>query len=131
MLKLVDIFGYLAVILSAATLVGQSLLLGGLLFLFWIARPGPEIPAEGMDRVRSLALKAFRIAALGLALVQLLYLYVNASVLMASAEISFREAAGANFFISGSVMLVAALLIAMLARNQKPVDAMVFECCWS
>jgi putative copper resistance protein D len=119
MLKLVDIFGYLAVILSAATLVGQSLLLGGLLFLFWIARPSPEIPAEGLDRVRSLALKAFRIAALGLALVQLLYLYVNASVLMASAEISFREAAGANFFLSGSVMLVAALLITILARNQK------------
>ena len=119
MLKLVDIFGYLAVILSAATLVGQSLLLGGLLFLFWIARPTPEIPAEGLDRVRSLALKAFRIVALGLALVQLLYLYVNASVLMASAEIGFREAAGANFFLSGSVMLVAALLIASLARNQK------------
>jgi putative copper resistance protein D len=118
MLKLVDIFGYLAVILSAATLVGQSLLLGGLLFLFWIARPSPETPAEGMDRVRSLALKAFRIAAIGLALVQVLYLYVNASVLMASAEISFREAAGANFFISGSVMLIAALLIAILARNQ-------------
>jgi putative copper resistance protein D len=119
MLKLVDIFGYLAVILSAATLVGQSLLLGGLLFLFWNARPTPEIPAEGLDRVRSLALKAFRIVALGLALVQLLYLYVNASVLMASAEIGFREAAGANFFLSGSVMLVAALLIAILARNQK------------
>lgn len=119
MLKLVDIFGYLAVILSAATLVGQSLLLGGLLFLFWIARPSSEVPAESMDRVRSLALKVFRVAALGLALVQLLYLYVNASVLMASAEISFREAAGANFFISGSVMLIAALLIAIPARNQK------------
>ncbi len=119
MLNLVDIFGYLAVILSAATLVGQSLLLGGLLFLFWIARPSPEIPAGGMDRVRSLALKAFRIAAISLALVQVLYLYVNTSVLIASAEIGFREAAGANFFLSGSVMLIAALLIAILARNQK------------
>jgi putative copper resistance protein D len=119
MLKLVDIFGYLAVLLSAATLIGQSLLLGGLLFLFWIARPSPEIPAEGMDRVRSLALKAFRIAAVALALVQVLYLYVNTSVLMASAEIGFREAAGANFFLAGSLMLIAALLTAILARNQK------------
>jgi copper resistance protein D len=120
LLKLVDIFGYLAVILSAATLVGQSLLLGGLLFLFWVARPGAEIPEQGLDRVRSLGLKAFRYAALGLAVVQVLYLYVNASVLMATAEIGFQDAIGANFFISGSVMLVAALLIAILARNQKP-----------
>ena len=46
MVKLVDIFGYLAVLLSAGTLIGQSLLLGGLFFLFWIARPGPETPAD-------------------------------------------------------------------------------------
>ena len=119
MLKLVDIFGYLAVLLSAATLIGQSLLLGGLLFLFWIARPSQEIPAMGLDRVRAIGLRAFRIAAFGLALVQLLYLYVNSSVLMASAEIGFREAVGANFFLSGSVMLVAALLITILARDHK------------
>ena len=119
MVKLVDIFGYLAVLLSAGTLIGQSLLLGGLFFLFWVARPGPEIPADGLTRIRASALKFFRFSAIGLAIVQVLYLYVNASVLMASAEIDFREAAGANFFIAGAIMLFAAILVAIISRNQE------------
>jgi putative copper resistance protein D len=119
MVKLVDIFGYLAVLLSAGTLIGQSLLLGGLFFLFWVARPGAEIPPDGLIRVRQSALKFFRVSAIGLVIVQVLYLYVNSAVLMASAEISFREAMGANFFIAGTVMLFAALLIAIISRNQE------------
>ena len=119
MVKLVDIFGYLAVLLSAGTLIGQSLLLGGLFFLFWVARPGSEIPPDRLISVRASALKLFRFSAIGLAIVQVLYLYVNSAVLMASAEIGFREAMGANFFIAGAVMLFAALLIAIISRNQE------------
>jgi|HubBroStandDraft_6_1064221.scaffolds.fasta_scaffold12369_6 putative copper resistance protein D len=119
MVKLVDIFGYLAVLLSAGTLIGQSLLLGGLFFLFWVARPGLEIPPDRLISVRASALKFFRFSAIGLAIVQVLYLYVNSAVLMASAEIGFREAMGANFFIAGAVMLFAALLIAIISRNQE------------
>jgi len=119
MVKLVDIFGYLAVLLSAGTLIGQSLLLGGLFFLFWVARPGSEIPPDRLISVRASALKFFRFSAIGLAIVQVLYLYVNSAVLMASAEIGFREAMGANFFIAGAVMLFAALLIAIISRNQE------------
>src|SRR5690348_10035684 len=99
MIKLVDIFGYLAVVLSAGTLIGQSLLLGGLLFLSWIARPCAEASADSLQKVRASALRFFRYSALGLAGVQILYLYVNSEVLMASAEIGFRDAIGANFFL--------------------------------
>ncbi|HUI83410.1 MAG TPA: CopD family protein [Candidatus Binatia bacterium] len=114
MLKLVDIFGYLSVLLSAGTLVGQSLLLGGALFIFWVARPGPELPAGSLEAVRSGSWRLFRAAAIGLAIVQVLYLYVNSAVLMASAEIGFREAMGANFFLAGSLILVAALVASVL-----------------
>ena len=116
MLKLVDIFGYLAVVLSAATLVGQSLLLGGLVFRYWIARPSAEVSADGLRSVQSFTMRWFGFAAIGLIVVQLLYLYVNTAVLMASAEISFREATGATFFIAGSIMLVAASACAIVSR---------------
>ena len=114
MLKLVDIFGYLAVILSAATLVAQSLLLGGLVFSFWIARPSANLADDSLERVRSRSLRLFRSSAIGLVLIQLLYLYVNSTVLMASAEIGFREVMGANFFIASSIMLVCSLVIVVL-----------------
>jgi putative copper resistance protein D len=119
MLKLVDIFGYLAVVLSAATLVGQSLLLGGALFIFWIARPGPNLSDGNLKRVRARSLRMFRGAAIGLVIVQLLYLYVNSSALMASAEIGFREVTGANFFIASTIMLVASLVVAVLVGEGK------------
>jgi len=115
-LKLVDIFDYVAVVLSAGTLLGQSLLLGGLVFLCWIARPSPDVPPEGLVSVRAFTLRWFRFAALGLVAVELLYLYVNTTVLMASAEIPFTEATGAAFFIAGSIILLAALGAAIAGR---------------
>jgi copper resistance protein D len=117
MLKLVDIFGYLSVLLRAGTLVFQSLLLGGLLFLFWIARPTSDVADSSLERVRGALLRLFRAAAIALVVVQVLYLYVNSAVLMATAEIGISAVAGANFFIAGSVILLAALTIAATARS--------------
>ncbi len=117
MLKLVDIFGYLSVLLRAGTLVFQSLLLGGLLFLFWIARPSSDVADSSLERVRTALLRLFRAAALALVVVQVLYLYVNSAVLMATAEIGISAVAGANFFIAGSVILLAALTIAATANS--------------
>jgi putative copper resistance protein D len=115
MLKLVDIFGYLSVILRAGTLVFQSVLLGGVLFVFWIARPNAEIAGDGLERVRASSLRTLRFAAIGLVIVQVLYLYVNSAVLMATAEIGIADVAGASFFIAGSVILLAAAAYAVIA----------------
>src|ERR1035441_9076134 len=115
LLRVVNIFGYLSVLLRAETLVFQSLLLGGGLFMCWVARPSTEIPDNSLERVRSSSLRLFRIAAIGLAIVQALYLYVNSAVLMASAEMGLRDIVGANFFISGSIVFTAAILAALLA----------------
>src|SRR5271165_64908 len=115
MLKLVDIFAYLSVLLRAGTLVFQSLLLGGVLFVFWIARPAAGMPASGFARVHSSAIRMLRFSALGLALVQLLYLYVNSAVLMATAEIPLSDVVGASFFLAGSTIFVAAILVAICA----------------
>ncbi len=102
MLKLVDIFAYLSVLLRAGTLVSQSFLLGGLLFIFWVARPSADVPGPALDRVRASAMRMFRISAIVLVVVQALYLYVNAAVLMATAEMGFDGVVGASFFIAGS-----------------------------
>src|SRR5579871_1232128 len=114
MSKLVDIFGYLTVLLSAGTLIGQSLLLGGVVFLYWIARPGAEASAA-LEPVRERSRRCFRIAAIALAAVELCYLYINSAVVMGSAEIPFREVTGANFFIAGTIILIAALNAAIVA----------------
>ncbi len=119
LLQLVNLFSFFSVLLRAGTLVFQSILLGGVLFVLWIARVSHEAPGESIGRIQSSTLRLLRISAVGLAVAQLLYLYVNSAVLMATAEIGFNEIIGANFFISGSVVLTAALLIAMIAGGSK------------
>jgi copper resistance protein D len=116
MVKLVDIFGYLSVWLRAGTLVFQSLLLGGALFIFWIARSTPEISAYTLERTRARALQMFAVAAVALSIVQALYLYVNSAVLMATAEIGLTDVCGASFFIAGCVIFGASLAAAIAAR---------------
>lgn len=121
LLKLVDLFAFFSVVLRAGTLVFQSVLLGGVLFALWVARFSPEASQESIDRIQASCWRLLRISAVGLAVAQLLYLYVNSAVLMVSAEIGFDGVVGANFFISGSIVLTAALLTAIVASGSKNV----------
>ena len=121
LLELVDLFAFLSVVLRAGTLVFQSLLLGGVLFVLWVAQSSPEAAADSIARIQKSSWRLLQISAVGLAAVQLLYLYVNSAVLMATAEIGFDGVIGANFFISGCIVLTAALLTAIVASGNKDV----------
>ena len=108
MQQLVDLFGFLSVVLRAGTLVFQSLLLGGVVFVIWTSHAVPGDDAQ-RARMESSSWTLLRLSIVGLILFQVAYLYVNSAVLMASAEIGFSGVVGANFFISGSIVLCAAL----------------------
>src|SRR5208337_5210569 len=71
------------------------------------------MPASGFARVHSSANRMLRFSALGLALVQVLYLYVNSAVLMATAEIPLSDVVGASFFLAGSTIFIGAILVAV------------------
>ena len=117
LLKLVNIFGYLSVLLRAGTLVFQSLLLGGALFLLWIARGKDGSDAGALTRVRASGSRLLQFSAIALAVVQALYLYVNSGALVATAEIGWRDVIGANFFIAGCIIFAASLAIVIAARR--------------
>ncbi len=121
LLKLVDLFAFLSVVLRAGTLVFQSLLLGGVLFVLWVARSSPAAAPDSIARIQKSSWRLLQISAVGLAVVQLLYLYVNSAVLMATAEIGFDGVVGANFFISGCIVLTAALMTAVVASGNKNI----------
>jgi putative copper resistance protein D len=119
MQQLVDLFGFFSVVLRAGTLVFQSLIAGGIFFVLWTARSSPELLHESMERVHSIAWRLLRISAIGLAVVQLLYLFVDSSVLMTTAEIPFSGVLGASFFVAGGVILGAATLTAVVASRKN------------
>jgi len=119
MQQLVDLFGFFSVVLRAGTLVFQSLVLGGIFFVLWTARSGPGLPQQSMEGVHVTSWRLLRISAIGLAVVQVLYLFVDSSVLMTSAEIPFSGVVGASFFVAGSIILGAATLTALVASGNK------------
>ena len=119
MQQLVDLFGFFSVVLRAGTLVFQSLILGGICFVLWTARSSPELPHESMERVHSIAWRLLRISAIGLAVMQLLYLFADSSVLMTTAEIPFSGVLGASFFVAGGVIFGGAILTAVVASRKN------------
>lgn len=114
MALLLDIFGYLTVVLRGLTLAAQSATVGGVFFLALVARPfGGELGRAGGDIERRCRI-ALGIAAAVFALCEALTVLLQAAVLMGSLDIGAGEALSAGFAIADLVVLAAALVIAFL-----------------
>jgi putative copper resistance protein D len=122
MADLLGMFGFLVVLLRAAILVFQTILVGGVIFLSFVASNNSLRPEE----LTRPAWKLIRWSGGGLALSQLTFLIVNSLVLGSSTEISVREMLGANFAIAGIVAIGASLTVALWpTRLQKTVNRSV------
>ncbi len=116
MAQLLDLFGFLAVLLRGLTLSLAAIVIGGIFFSLVTLRP----LAQALPNARMVGQRWILYAALALAALQAFWLATNSAVLMDTAQLSFSQVAGANFFLSGSAAFVAALLIAgasLLAAN--------------
>jgi putative copper resistance protein D len=122
MADLLGMFGFLVVLLRAAILVFQTILVGGVIFLCFVASNDSLRPEE----LTRPAWKFIRWSGVGFALCQIVFLIVNSLVLGNSTDISIREMLGANFAIAGIVGIVASLAVALWpARLQKTVNRSV------
>jgi putative copper resistance protein D len=122
MADLLGIFGFLVVLLRAAILCFQTILVGGVIFLSFVASNNGLRPEE----LTRPAWKFIRWSGVGLAVCQLAFLIVNSLVLGNSTDISIREMLGANFAVAGIAAIVASLAVALWpARLQKSVNRSV------
>src|SRR6266702_2394676 len=115
MADLLGIFGFLVVLLRAATLCFQTILAGGVIFLTAVASSDSLRPEE----LKRPAWKLIRWSGVGLALCQLAFLIVNSLVLGNSTNISIGEMLGANFAIAGIVTIAASLAVALLPASLR------------
>lgn len=119
MARLLQIFGFLSVLIRGATLTFQSLTVGGIVFLLLV------LPRAGEDRggVRETCLRWIRRFALALAATQASYLLANSLILMQSADISLGEVAGANFVLAGVLGIAASITIAAFVSRERAAPA--------
>lgn len=114
MATLLDLFGFLSVLLHGAGLVTGTGLLGGIAFALLLAVP---LSARMADHGRLLALTGggLRIAALAALAVTVLATGLNALALRASMDLPWREVAGAGFVLAGAAKALVALAVLVLA----------------
>jgi len=116
MARLLQIFGFLSVLFRGATLSFESLTIGGIVFLNFVARSS-STQSEAIDQA---CLRWIRRAAVALAVMQLAYILASTLILMQSADMTLSDVSGANFVLAGIVGIASALTIASLAGGARP-----------
>jgi putative copper resistance protein D len=112
--QLLDVFGFLSVVLRGLTLALQSMVIGGLVFTLFVGRADAGAAAARACRRLLVA------SALGLALVLAAFVATDTAILMSTADLDLAAVAGANFFVAGAVASVLAAAIAALAWAARP-----------
>ena len=128
---LIDLFGYLSIILHGLTILAQSTALGGVIFLAVLARPlagqlGIVGPLLLRDTVRIVLW-----AALGLILCEGSMIALQTAVLVGTIDLPVTEALGAEFVIAGMVKIacMAVLIGALWGRGGKAPTSLLFAAC--
>lgn len=114
MARLLQIFGFLSVVLRGASLTFQSLAVGGVIFVFFLLRNF----GDHSEKIRASCLSWLRRFALALVVVQISYLAANSLILMESAQIGLAEVLGANFVLAGVLGIAASVTILVLSTTQ-------------
>ena len=110
---LIDLFGYLSIVLHGVTIAAQSAMLGGLLFLVFLARPlgGSLGMAAGSIQAGTARIAAW--SAVALILCEMLSLSMQTAVLVGTVDLTVVQVAGASFFSAGLVKIAASLAVAL------------------
>ena len=111
MALLLDLFGYLSVVLHGCIIAAQSVALGGVLFLLLVLRP----QADRLPAAAAMARDTVRIAgwaALALALGEAATVAMQAAILTDTVELSLAQALGAFSALAGLAKIGAAAVLA-------------------
>ena len=108
---LIDLFGYLSIVVHGLTILAQSMALGGVLFLVLLARPLVPSIGTGVAR-RAAALAGW--SAVALALTETVTVALQAAVLMGTLGIGIVTTLTADAALAGIVKIVTSVLLAGL-----------------
>src|SRR5260370_41847027 len=119
MALLLDLFGFLSVVLRGLTLTAQSLTVGGVAFILILVGPlAGELGACGITvtrRCRTL----LGWSAIALAIVAPISILVERSILAATVDLTAAETIGAAVVRAASVVLARAIRLAWASRHNR------------
>jgi putative copper resistance protein D len=111
---LIDLFGYLSIVIHGLTILAQSMTVGGVLVLVLLARPlAPRLGFAG----RAIVAGTARIAgwsAVALLVTEAATIALQAAVLTDTVDLPLTDVLSANFAVAGLVKIAIALILAVL-----------------
>jgi putative copper resistance protein D len=119
---LVDLFGYLGILLHGLVITGQSFALGGTLFLILLARPYQATLGPGIARSTA---RIAAIAALGLVAAEAINVTLQLAILTSTLDLPLTGIITANFAVAGLLKAAAALALAVLLLRDAPAAALL------
>jgi putative copper resistance protein D len=114
---LVDLFGYLSIIVHGLTILSQSMALGGALFLVLLARP--LSPNLGRNTIAAGTARIAGYAALALLLSEAATVALQTAVLVDTVDLTVRDVLHAEFAVAGMVKTIAAAAMAAVLLGLK------------
>ena len=127
---LVDLSGYLGVVLHGLTIIGQSVALGSVMFLGALARPLTSSLGLCDEPVERDTVRIALVAAVGLAVAELLSLAMQLAVLAGTLHAPIGDLVGAQFVSAGLVKLAATggLCLCLAAWSRPPLGWLILIC---
>ncbi|HYZ61064.1 MAG TPA: copper resistance protein, partial [Acetobacteraceae bacterium] len=119
---LIDLFGYLSIVLHGLVIVAQSMALGGVFFLVFLARPFAGELREGAELARRTARLAAW-GAVGLVVGEALTVAMQSAVLMETLDLPVQGVLGAEFAVAGLVKMAGAAVLALCLFTRRRVGA--------
>lgn len=104
-----------AVLLRAATLAFNSLLIGGMFFCAWLL-----VPSTGSGKFSVRALRLLRISAIGLMVTQICFVALDSAMLMSTGGLHLTDLLTANYFLAGILLVAAAAIFLLSTRFGLP-----------
>ena len=108
-----------AVLLRAATLAFNSVLIGGIVFCAALV-PRSLLSSVAIGGFFPHALRLLRIAALGLSAAQILFVALDSAMLMSTGGLHLADLVTANYFLAGVLVVFTTVAFLILSRSGLP-----------
>jgi copper resistance protein D len=119
MALLLDLFAYLSVIVHGLTIVAQSMALGGILFLVFLARPFAAELGEVGDKIRRRTRQIAFWSMLALILAEATTLALEGSILAGTVDLDVMGVLSAEFALYSLVKIAGAIMLAGLLVGRR------------
>ncbi len=113
MTHLVDLFGYLSIVIHGLTITAQSVALGGVLFLALLLRPVAANLGSPGERTERTCIAITAWSAVALVLCEAVTVALQSAILVATLDLPIADTLGASFAIAGLIKATAAAVIAL------------------